>query len=504
MRNFKIDAAVGAALGLGALIAAPLAHAQTLSVATCAGYESTAGTPKLYMGGSSAAQTGFFTNLATNVYGGFANMLLLNGTNSTGNSVTNFQAYCGSAISGNPLNLPVGPALIYYRAEGGSVTGALPIAAGSNPPTNTVGVGTTYKLQELSIQGVNTNSLCGAITAATGTAPNEVTCSIAGTSSSNGTNDSFGPTGLQSTYIDIGITDVEPGLLGQISSTVAGNYPTAYSTTVYGSVTATQLSGLTAIRAFSQTFGFFINNTTFTGGAALDFSADTYRNIWKKGYTNWENVPTSQGVPASTSSVPIILINRENGSGSKSATQAFLYNYPCNTTNSLAKTTSPNTDGWATKEVLVTVGANPGAITYASIDNAGKVSTAFLANMNGLAPTNLLTSTGAWPFWVESFYVENSNAASMNSGNGQDGNGTAATVQAAIFSSYELNVPASNVPHNAQIGVIPGTGGGSAGTIASSDGSVTASGTVGGNGKTIYVNAMTRNGNTCSAYPTAF
>jgi hypothetical protein len=503
MRNFKIDAAVGAALGLGALIAAPLAHAQTPSIAQCAGYEAIATTPKLYMGGSSAAQTGFFTNLATAVYGGFGNMLLFNGTNSTGNSVTNFQAYCGSAISGNPLNLPVGPALIYYRAEGGSVTGALPIAAGSNPPTNTVGVGTTYKLQELSIQSVNSNSLCGAVTAATGSAPAEVTCSIAGASSTNGTNDSFGPAGLQSTYIDIGITDVEPGLLGAVSSATAGNYPTAYSTSVYGSVTGAQLSGLQAIRAFSQTFGFFINNSNFTGGAALDFSADTYRNIWKRGYTNWENVPTSQGVPASTTSVPILLVNRENGSGSKAATQAFLYNYPCNTTNSVAKTTSPNTDGWATKEVLVTVGASPGAITYASIDNAGKVSTALLANMNGLTPSNLLTSTGAWPFWVESWYVENTNAANLSSGAGQDGNGTAATVQAAIFSSYELNVPAANVPHNAQIGVIPGTGGGSAGTIPSTGGNVVASATV-DNGKTVYVNALTRSGNTCSAYPSAF
>jgi hypothetical protein len=502
MRNHKLNAAISAALGLGGLMAAPIVHGQT--VATCATAETTAATPKLYIAGSSAAQTGFFSGLATSVFGGFGNMLLFNGTNSTGNSVTNFQAYCGTPVSGNPLNLPTsGIALIYYRAEGGSISGALPIAAGSNPPANTTGTGVTKQLQQLSINSVSSNSLCAAsVTPATTTTPMEITCSIAGTSSANGATDSFGPTGLQEAYVDIGITDVEPGLLG---ATV--NYPTAYATSVYGSVTAANLAGLTTTPAFSQTFGFFINNSAFTGGAVLDFSADTYRNIWAKNYTNWDQVPTSSGALASTTSVPIVLINREQGSGSRAAANVFLQSAGCaGGGNGVPKTTSGSTDGWATKEVLVEVGATSGAIGYASIDNSGKVTNANLANLNGLNPTppngNLEAAAGEYPFWYEAKYVQNAAAAGLNGGAGQDGNGTATTVQTAIFTNQALNSPVANVPHWKQIGIIPGSGQvGGTGGVGSSGGNITGSGTTGTDGVEIYINGFTRGGNSCARFP---
>lgn len=491
MRNSKIRAAVSAALALAGLAAGSVVHAAAPTLASCQAAEATAN--KLFVAGSSAAQSGFSIAIGVNLFGGLANELLFNGTNSSANSVTNFQAYCGVAASGNALGITAGNnVIVYYRAEGGSVSGALPVAAGSNPPLNTTSTGVAKTLQFLSVNSAVSNSLCTAVTAATSTAPNATTCNIAGTSSANGPTDSFGPTGLQSAFVDIGVTDVEPGILGTV------NYPTAYSTSVYGSVTAAQLASLTTVPAFSQAFGFFINNSTFTGGATLDFSAATYQGIFDGTYSNWQDVPTTSGAPASTTSVPIKIVNREVGSGTRSSTNIFLFNYACGAKTGTNATAAGLTDGWATKEVLTTVGANPGAITYASIDNAGKVTNANIANLNGLNPTgtpagNLLASSGSWPFWFEATYVENTAAANLNGGTGQDRLGTAAAVQNAIFNNNVL-VDVATAPHSKQVGIIPGSG-----DNLSANGNVTGTASTGANGVTIYTNAFTRGGNSCAA-----
>lgn len=488
MRNSTLQVAIATVLGVGGLVAASTASASP-TVANCAAFEAATATEKLFIAGSSAAQTGLLAQIAANVFGGIGNPLILNGTNSSANSVTNFKAICGTTVSGaTAYGFGSGVnAIIYYRAEGGSVAGALPIAAGSNPPANTTATGVTKKLQFLSVSGANTSGLCAAVVAATATTPATATCNIAGTSSANGTNDSFGPTGLQNAFVDLGVTDVEPGLLGTV------NYPTAYTTSVYGKVSASQLGGLSTVPAFSQAFGFFVNTSGFGATApTLDLSSDTVRAIFNGTYTDWSAVPTTSGKPASTVGQAIKIVNRENGSGSKASTQAYLYNYGCvgGPASGANVTTAPLTDGWATKEVLVTVGANPGAITYASIDNAGSVANTTLANLDGLVPTNLLASTDSYHFWVESFFVPNNAAATAN----QDSHGTATNVINAISTNGAF-VNQAGAPHNAQIGIIPGSGTTNGGT----GGNVVGTADTGANGKTIYINAFTRGGSTCAA-----
>src|ERR1700736_3333484 len=114
MRNLQIAAAV--ALAIGGMSAA---HANP-TAARCA-----APNNLLYVAGSSAAQNAFGNALATDLFGGAANLNTYSGTNG------NFKAYCGTAAAGNTGGNPAGNTVtVHYRGEGGSVVGALPIVSG--------------------------------------------------------------------------------------------------------------------------------------------------------------------------------------------------------------------------------------------------------------------------------------------------------------------------------------------------------------------------------------
>src|SRR5271165_5894480 len=166
MHNVKIAAAVTAAIA-----AASSAHAAVPSVSQCA-------TPgaSLYVAGSSAAQNAFGQALGTNLFGNTANLLTISGTNG------NFKAFCGTAVSGNTASITANTIVtVYYRGEGGSVVGALPIVSGK-----------AIKQLDLS------STLCQV------TNP-----TVNGTSVTVGTTDGW--TGCVSTHaVEMGVTDVEP------------------------------------------------------------------------------------------------------------------------------------------------------------------------------------------------------------------------------------------------------------------------------------------------------
>src|ERR1700733_11046881 len=112
MRNLKIASAV--ALALGGISAA---QAASPTLAQCQAPGAT-----LYVAGSSAAQNAFAAALNTDLFGG--GEVTYSATNG------NFKAYCG--LSANATVAPVNtPIVVHYRAEGGSVVGALPIVSGN-------------------------------------------------------------------------------------------------------------------------------------------------------------------------------------------------------------------------------------------------------------------------------------------------------------------------------------------------------------------------------------
>src|ERR1700735_1629056 len=208
MRNLKIAAAVSLALG-----GMSAAHAQ-VTVTQCKG------TPAdtLYIAGSSAAQNAFGAALATDLFGGASNELTFKASNG------NFEAFCGLAAAGNTAGITAGNlVVVHYRAEGGSVVGALPIVA--NKPV---------KFLDLTNAAVTSTSV-----------------TTGGTSELQGPTDAWtGP--LTEHTVEVGVTDVEPGIL------VGANYPTTYSTTVFGTATTAQLSTLSHTALFQEIYGIFV------------------------------------------------------------------------------------------------------------------------------------------------------------------------------------------------------------------------------------------------------
>jgi hypothetical protein len=425
-KNTKIAYAV--ALALGTIAGAQATSAATPTVAQCKTPNET-----LFVAGSSAAQGGFGNALNTDAFGGAG--ITFSATNG------NFKAYCG--ISANTHVAPIGDVVVvHYRAEGGSVVGALPIVSGK-----------PIKFLDL------TNA------AVTGT-----TVTTGGTSGTSGTTDAWtGP--LTEHTVEVGVTDVEPGQF------VVANYPSSYSTAVFGSASPSQLAGLTKTVLFDQVFGLFVNTTGFNGGGsgqAVNLGRSTVANILTGTYTDWSQVPNSTTTPGSTVSstaAPIVVVNREAGSGTRTGASIYFLNYNCpQQSTPIAETGAP--DGYQTADVLTTAESTPGAITYASIDNAGKPNLTTVS-LSGIAPSNFAPVSGQYDWWYEAQLIK----------------GTIVSTGGTPIYTF-LTTELSNVntaPHQTDILAVP-----------TSFNPGNPSPNTNEPGAAIYVNPFTRNSNSCS------
>jgi hypothetical protein len=425
--NLKIAAAVAVAIGgHSAAQAAP-------TVAQCA-----AATAKLYVAGSSAAQPSFATALANDLFDA-GGETTISGTNG------NFKAYCGAAKAGNGAGVATGAiATVYYRGEGGSVVGALPIVSGK-----------PVKMLDISPTG----------------------CQIAapvttGTSATVGTTDGWG--GCVTTHaVEMGVTDLEPTVF------VPPNYPSAYSATVFGSASAAGLAGLTSTPLFAQVFGIYVNTSGINGGAvgqAINLSRETVANILAGNYINWNAVPSASGGMVSSTSQAITIKNREAGSGTRTGASIYFLNTNCSSFNFNLADPAPLTDGYATGDVLTAAAGTPGAITYASIDNSnGSLS---IAQLSGVTPSNLAASSGQYDWWFEA-------TAQLGTITSPGGTG----IYNWLTGGELQNV--ATAPHAADILAIPNQGTNVATVPVTSTASTV-------NGHTIYINPFTKGGNSCN------
>jgi hypothetical protein len=425
--NAKIAYAV--ALALGSVSAA---QAASPTVTQCKTPNDT-----LYVGGSSAAQNAFGNALNSDLYGG--------GGITFSASNGNFKAYCG--ISANSNVAPVGDVVVvHYRAEGGSVIGALPISSGN-----------AIKYLDLTNTGVTTTS--------------PTTSGLSGTV---GTVDGWGGP-LTTHTVEVGVTDVEPGQL------VKANYPTAYSATVFGSATPAALGGLTKSPLFDQVFGLFVNSSGFSGGGTgqtVNLSRSTVANILTGLYTDWSQVPNATGGQVSSSAEAITVVNREAGSGTRTGASIYFLNYNCAQSSTPVAETGAG-DGYQTADVLTTAESTPGAITYASIDNAGKPNLSTV-QLSGVAPANVAAATGQYDWWYEAQLIKGTITSTGGTG---------------IYNFLKTELANVNTaPHVVDILAIPG-----AGSPANAV-SVPLVGNTNEPGATIYVNPFGRSSNSCN-YP---
>jgi hypothetical protein len=445
--NTRLAAAIAAVLATG--VAGAAGH--TPATAPAPGSANSPNTP-LYIAGSSAAKNAVLAALETGLCGGSYSLF-----SSTGN--TNFFAVSCTPSASTGVTGANGSNVftVWYRAEGGSVTGALPIVTGS------------------SIDQLNLSTATGG--------PVNYTVAVTGSSAINGIDDSFGPTtAVMKEPVQFGITDVEPGALS------SDNYPSAYKSSVYGTATATQLSSLGKSALFQQVFGIFVNTKSAGGGftaaeqASLSLSKATITNILQGSTTDWSLASDTSGNPVTSGASSITIVNREQGSGSRTAASIYFTDDECNAAAvSIAESTAGTADFFSTGNVLSNANTVPGAITYASIDNAGSYANLTLVSINGIYPTNLAAAQGQYDFWYEATGVVNAK--------------TSLTPSQTSLISYLTTAfqTLASAPHASDVLAIPGKG--SPANAASLPPTPNGSATV----TTIYVNPFTRKAGSCNA-----
>jgi hypothetical protein len=469
--NIKVAAAIAAVLGSGAAMAQQTAQSPFVS---------------LFISGSSAAKPGIMNALTgPNVCGGtFGYYYSTTDTNF-------FAVSCAPpASTGLPGSGGSNIYTIWYRDEGGSVTGALPLVSGA-------------QINQLLLTGA-TSSACPA-SAPAGTA----TCfaiPVAGSSAVNGIDDSFG-SGVFKAPVQLGITDVEPGAL------VGNNYPTAYKSTVYGHATSAQMANLnsSAQAVFGQVFGIFVNTNSGAFSAAqktcqgktlactggLSLSKATIGAILQDSIstvtganTNWSDVPDSAGNLVASSSLAVTIVNREQGSGSRTAADLFFTGDHCVSPlqSPIKESTGGTADFFSTGNVLAAANTIPGAITYASIDNAG--STSFpnltLVSVDGVQPSSLNAATGSYGAWFEAQAIP---AATLS--------GNPLTLANAVIGALQNITTGPNTP---QVVAIPSAGSPPSYPVSGTATPETlATGYTGGSySYSIYTNPYTRASNSCN------
>jgi len=398
--------------------------------------------------GSSAIKNALLADIEGNFCNNNYTLATSNGTN------TNFLGVNCTPVSSKVTNS--GPYNIFIRYEGGSVSGYLPIV--NKAPVKEIGTVTAIPV------------------------------TINGASTGNGTDDSFqfAAGGSFATVIpDLAIGDVEPKAL------INGNYPTGYSTSVWGPVNNSGMIGLSITGLVNEVYALFVNESSGFTENPLNLSIPMAAQILEKNITNWSQVTDVNGNPVGSG--PIKLVNRENGSGSRAAADILIVGDGCGAAGKTNTIPNTATQYFSTGDALGAANSTAGAITYATIDNAygsqaTKTPNMVMVNLNGVAPTNLNAANGTYPFWVEAQYINNA------ANTGADSKAVNSIVAALQGQTTTASLQ--------DINVIP--------LIAAADGSGTLNATVhstassnaatpSGGSVPVYINPYTRGGVTCNS-----
>jgi hypothetical protein len=442
-----------------------------------------------YLGGSSAAVSGLGIGVGADLCGAGANLAewvtdpshepVTDNPGLTG--TPDFRAFSCTATSGVYSGQVI---TIYYRAEAGSVIGVY-------APYNNVAVNELDLSKVTCIADTHNPQSDGSTQYDCATSVNA--SDFPGSTSSNqvvGNNQSVGQTdgfsgGVTKHKLDFGISDVEPGALGNNLSHWAGGgnddpVTGGYYNFLGADHTPAQLQAMTHSLLFQQSFGFVANK----GLGITDISSAAMSQILAGNLTDWSLVPqtsgANQGKPVTASATPIVVCHRDLGSGTRTSVDIVFDTTGCNPYGSVSGLTDLGSvaDSYSTPDVLACVQGNTGSIGYVSIDNFSKAGVAPFGNvtaltLDGRTASNLLTAVGGWQYAVE---------ASWNANATQDG-----TLDANHVSFYnhllaDLQALAT-APQSAQVNVLPAIGGNSSNN-----------GTVQKNGK-VYVTSYVRDAN---------
>jgi hypothetical protein len=444
-RSTQVTAAVAAALGVsGVALAAP----PSLSLAATSAYV-------LYIAGSSAAKNGIISVLQTDLCGGAANALTI----SSANNNTNFFAV--SCVLGPNVGLAGAVGTVYYRDEGDSAVGTLPIV--TQKPINQLNLSNTAQI------------VC--VNASTCTA------NVTGSSAANGLDDSFGGA-VAKQVVQLGITDLEPAVF------VGDNYPSAYSTSVYGSASPSQMAVLSSNTSplFQQVFALFVNVNSSAFGTTkpttLNIPKAALTNVLQGSVTDWSDVSTTGGTAVARSSQSVTIVNSESGSGTRAGASIYFTGDECNpSATTIADPAGPSGDYFSTSNALAAANLIPGAVTYASIDNLNVATypNLVMVSIDGIFPSNINAANGQYDYWFEATAVQNPNVTVGGPAN-----------HLSFWLIGELQAEAT-APHTDDILGIPGISTNNAALPV-----INTANTLSTGGSTIYVNQFTRGGSSCN------
>jgi len=459
--------------------------------ATAQGY-----TNQVYIGGSSAAAGGLLTYFESTNFctAGYYTEF---DTDVTATNYPDFRAVsCASTVAASGLSAGT-QVTIYVRPEGGSVIGVLGVYNSS--------AATPIQVKEMNLANAGCS---GSTTKWTCNAGN---ATIGGTAAANGSSDTWGVTTANSVTavtLNVGIADLEPDVFGNPSTGATKHIPgggnmdpiSAGDYNFLGNdVTANNLkTNLTQNIILQQVFG-FIASKNLNFGTHPDLPRETIANIFNGSVTDWNKVNRSDGSgPVAATATPIVVCNREVGSGTRAQADVWLTGDGCETT--YAPTVLKEVGGHAVTAGTVTItepadnyqtlaemdcvnGVN-NAIGYVSIDNFSKI-TATVApsypntqslTVDGVTPSSFNAAIGLYSDTFEAWLTESANDA---------GNGTLAdNIYTPMVNALQAAATTTNAAH---INAIPGKNGNVTGYPPASNQS-----------KGVYVSNFTRQGNSCS------
>jgi hypothetical protein len=276
-------------------------------------------------------------------------------------------AYSCTTVPGAPITDPLVQSknvIVYYRKEGGSAYGVAPIAKG-------------LQIYRLLVDG-----------SCVGATPTW-TCPVTGWNFALET----GAGNIVKATTELGVSDVEPAkFIGQ-------NWPGGY----FGAApTAPQLALITNIKPIiGQVFAYYVNSGLAASPLALNRSSVSA--IFQGLVADWNSVPKADGSGfVSAASVPIVICNRDNGSGTRASAAFYSNNYLCGGPG-LANTGGLPVNA-STGAELTCIAGGPGRIGYATYAGASNPAGTSLVTVNGNSPSVINAATGQYEFWYEATF----------------------------------------------------------------------------------------------------
>jgi hypothetical protein len=353
MRNLKIAAALAAVCAGGSAYALPPTATYDI---------------QLVVAGASAQRNTFqqeFTAICQ------AATLNLYQASPTANQ--DFRAYsCTLNTAGLPASIAGRNAIVYYRAEGGSVYGVGPLA------------------KNVQVKRLVVNAACSVATA-----PAFGNCPVTGYSL---TTDTATSGNLANQLVDLGVSDVEP------SRFVGENWPATGTSALGSQPTPAQLNALASQTATGTVFGILVNDDLTD---VSDLSRQDINSIFTGQYGDWSQVASANNVGQAEGVITVC--RREPGSGTQTSASIYFNGQGCPVgypfviapTGPLFE--NPVIENGTSSTMNTCVANNSGAIgiqTYTATAPAGTK----WVTINGKQPGKVNAALGDYDFWFESTF----------------------------------------------------------------------------------------------------